>query len=106
MVWIELMIAGIFETVWATTMKYSNGFTKLGFTIATVIAMGASFLLLARATKTLPLSIAYPIWTGIGAVGSILVGVILFKDSLSPLTWVFVVMLVAGIVGIKLTTGH
>ncbi|AVL00929.1 multidrug efflux SMR transporter [Pediococcus inopinatus] len=106
MIWLELIVAGIFETVWATTMKYSEGFTKLGFSIATLVAMTASFLLLARATKTLPLSIAYPIWTGIGAVGSILIGVILFKDSLSPLTWVFVGFLLIGIVGIKLTTGH
>ena len=106
MIWLELIVAGIFETVWATTMKYSEGFTKLGFSIATLVAMTASFLLLARATKTLPLSIAYPIWTGIGAVGSILIGVILFKESLSPLTWVFVGFLLIGIVGIKLTTGH
>ncbi|AMV63084.1 Quaternary ammonium compound-resistance protein SugE [Pediococcus damnosus] len=106
MIWLELVVAGIFETVWATTMKYSEGFTKPGFSIATLVAMTASFLLLARATKTLPLSIAYPIWTGIGAVGSILVGVILFKDSLSPLTWIFVGFLLVGIVGIKLTTGH
>lgn len=106
MIWLELIVAGIFETVWATTMKYSEGFTKLGFSIATLVAMTASFLLLARATKTLPLSIAYPIWTGIVAVGSILIGVILFKDSLSSLTWVFVGFLLIGIVGIKLTTGH
>ncbi|GAK47858.1 small multidrug resistance protein [Secundilactobacillus oryzae JCM 18671] len=106
MVWIELFIAGIFETVWATTMKFSHGFTRLGFTIATIVGMTASFVFLARATKTLPLSIAYPIWTGIGAVGSILVGVVLFKDVLSPLTWVFVGFLLIGIVGIKLTTGH
>lgn len=106
MVWIELVIAGIFETVWATTMKFSNGFTKIGFSVATLLAMTASFLLLAKATKTLPLSIAYPIWTGIGAVGSIMIGVLLFKDSLSPLTWLFVILLIVSILGIKLTTGH
>ncbi|WP_412989878.1 DMT family transporter [Pediococcus siamensis] len=106
MVWIELTVAGILETVWATTMKYSNGFSKMGFSIVTLIAMTASFLFLARATKTLPLSIAYPIWTGIGAVGSIIIGVLLFKDSLSPLTWLFVGLLLVGIVGIKITTGH
>ncbi|WP_427910974.1 multidrug efflux SMR transporter [Pediococcus parvulus] len=106
MVWIELVIAGIFETVWATTMKFSNGFTKIVFSVATLLAMTASFLLLAKATKTLPLSIAYPIWTGIGAVGSIMIGVLLFKDSLSPLTWLFVILLIVSILGIKLTTGH
>lgn len=106
MVWLQLIIAGIFETLWATTMKFSHGFTKLGFSIATVFGMIASFYFLACATKSLPLSIAYPIWTGIGAVGSILVGVILFKDQLSLATWFFVVLLVIGIVGIKVTTGH
>ncbi|KRM59525.1 small multidrug resistance protein [Secundilactobacillus malefermentans DSM 5705 = KCTC 3548] len=100
-----MFVAGIFETVWATLMKYSHGFTKLGFSIATIVTMAISILLLARATKSLPLSIAYPVWTGIGAVGSILVGVVLFKDALSPLTWGFVALLIIGIVGIKMTTG-
>ncbi|GAB5051600.1 DMT family transporter [Pediococcus ethanolidurans] len=103
MIWIELIIAGLFETLWATTMKYSQGFTKIGFTVITVIGMILSFYFLSRATKILPLSIAYPIWTGIGAVGSIIIGVILFQDRLSPLTWMFVGLLVVSIIGIKLT---
>ncbi|GEN95476.1 DMT family transporter [Pediococcus ethanolidurans] len=103
MIWIELIIAGLFETLWATTMKYSQGFTKIGFTVLTVIGMILSFYFLSRATKILPLSIAYPIWTGIGAVGSIIIGVILFQDRLSPLTWMFVGLLVVSIIGIKLT---
>ena len=106
MVWLQLIIAGIFETLWATTMKFSHGFTKLGFSIATVLGMIASFYFLARATKSLPLSIAYPIWTGIGAVGSILVGVILFIDQLSLATWFFVALVVIGLVGKNMTTGH
>ncbi|HBO47572.1 MULTISPECIES: multidrug efflux SMR transporter [Pediococcus] len=104
MIWIELLIARLFETVWATTMKFSQGFTKVGFTIATVIGMLLSFYFLARVTKILPLSLAYPIWTGIGAVGSIVIGVILFHDSLTPLTWLFVGLLVVSIIGIKITS--
>ncbi|ETY75055.1 SugE protein [Lactiplantibacillus fabifermentans T30PCM01] len=104
MTWIYLVVAGIFEVVWATMMKLSDGFSHLGYSVATVIGMILSFGFLALATKHLPLSIAYPIWTGIGAVGAIVVGVILFKDTLSPLTWVFVAMLIIGIIGIKVTS--
>jgi len=104
--WLWLVIAGLFEVVWASTMKLSVGFTKLGFTLLTILGMLASFLLLAKATKTLSLSIAYPVWTGIGAVGAILVGVIVFGDKLSPITWVFVILLLISIIGIKVTTGE
>lgn len=105
MAWIYLLIAGIFEVVWSTTMKLSNGFSVLGYSIATIVGMIFSFGALIMATKHLPLSLAYPIWTGIGAVGAIIVGVVLFHDQLSPLTWIFVVLLVISIIGIKLTTG-
>jgi len=104
--WIYLTIAGLFEVVWASTMKLSHGFTKLSFTILTIIGMILSFVLLAKATKTLPLSIAYPIWTGIGAFGSILVGFFIFGDKISPLTWIFIVLLLISIIGIKMTTSH
>jgi Membrane transporters of cations and cationic drugs len=70
--WIYLFAAGIFEVVWATTMKMSVGFTKIDYTIYTIIGMIASFVLLSQATKSLPISLAYPIWTGIGAVGLLL----------------------------------
>ncbi|MHA3065383.1 DMT family transporter [Lacticaseibacillus saniviri] len=106
MAWLWLVIAGLFEVVWASTMKLSVGFTRLNFTLLTILGMLASFILLSRATKTLSLSIAYPVWTGIGAVGAILVGVIVFGDRLSLMTWVFVVMLLISIIGIKVTTGH
>lgn len=102
--WIYLVIAGIFEVVWATLMKLSEGFHKLGFTVLTVVGMVLSFLCLAQATRRLPISIAYPIWTGIGAIGSVLVGVMFFGDRLSPLTWFFVGLLLIGIIGIKLTS--
>ena len=103
MAWIELLIAGILETVWATTLKLSQGFHKTDFAIYTIVAMVGSFWLLARAIRSLPLGLVYPVWTGIGAVGTIIVGVIFFGDKLSPLTWGFVVLLLIGIVGIKLT---
>lgn len=106
MSWIYLIIAGLFEVVWATAMKLSDGFTRIDYAIATVIGMLFSFYFLARATKVLSLSLAYPVWTGIGAVGSVLIGVLLFKDQLSIMTWVFVILLVISIVGIKITSGH
>lgn len=106
MSWIYLIIAGLFEVVWATTMKLSEGFSNLLFSCLTIFGMVVSFLFLSLAIKHLSLSLAYPIWTGIGAVGSILVGVFLFKDHLSISTLIFVILLVISIIGIKITSGH
>ena len=86
------------------TMKLSNGFSHLWWSIATIIGLVLSFLFLALSLKRLDLSLAYPIWTGIGAVGSILVGLILFHDQISPLTWLFIALLIIGIIGIKVTS--
>ena len=105
MSWVYLVVAGIFECVWSTTMKLSEGFSRLGYAAATVVGMIISFAALIRATKTLPISLAYPIWTGIGAVGAVLVGVFLFKDKMNPVTWIFVILLIVSIAGIKMTTG-
>lgn len=80
MAWVTLGIAGIFEVVWATCMKYSEGFTKLSWSLLTFAGMAVSFFLLARATKTLPLGTAYAARTGIGALGSVIVGILLFKE--------------------------
>jgi len=85
-------------------MKLSEGFSHVGYAAATVVGMILSFGFLALATKHLPLSIAYPIWTGIGAVGAILVGLVFFKESIAPMTWIFIVLLVVGIIGIKVTS--
>ena len=104
MSWTYLIIAGIFETIWATFMKLSHGFTNLNYTILMIVGMIVSFYCLAKATATLPLSLAYPIWTGIGAVGTVIIGVILFGDKVNPLTWVFVGLLLIVIVGIKVTS--
>ena len=92
MAWVTLGIAGIFEVVWATCMKYSEGFTKL------------SFFLLARATKTLPLGTAYAVWTGIGALGSVIVGFILFKEPVTAGRLIFAALLLIGIIGLKITS--
>ena len=106
MTWLYLLLAGIFEVVWATTMKLSEGFSSIKFSVMTVLGMFASFIFLALALKKLPLGLAYPLWTGIGAVGTIIVGVLLFKDEIPALTWVFVGFLIIGILGIKMTSGH
>ena len=75
-----LVIAGGLEVFWSTCMKYSNGFTELKFTILTVVGMIFSFLFLSQATKTLPLGTANAVWTGIGALGAVIVGIVLFKE--------------------------
>ncbi|AVL02301.1 DMT family transporter [Pediococcus pentosaceus] len=106
MTWFYLVLAGIFEVVWATTMKLSEGFSVLTYGISTAVGMIMSFVFLSLAIKQMPLSLAYPIWTGIGAVGSIIVGVILFHDQIPNITWVFIIMLIVGIIGIKMTAGH
>ncbi|WP_270227968.1 DMT family transporter [Lactococcus garvieae] len=106
MSWIFLFLAGIFEVVWASTMTLSQGFSILKYDILTIVGMLVSFGFLTLAMKKLPLGIAYPIWTGIGAVGAILVGALIFKDKVPSLTWIFVLMLVVGLIGIKVTSGH
>ena len=103
MAWVMLGVAGIFEVVWATFMKLSEGFTKLGWTLLTFAGMAIRFALLARATKTLPLGTAYAVWTGIGALGSVIVGIVFFKESVTAARIFFAALLLAGIVGLKLT---
>lgn len=106
MAWIYLFFAGIFEVVWSTLMKLSHGFSNLFYSILTVIGMILSFTGLIIATKHLPISIAYPVWTGIGAVGSVLVGIFLFHENLNWLTLLFVGLLIISIIGIKITSGE
>ncbi|HJI89938.1 MAG TPA: multidrug efflux SMR transporter [Clostridiales bacterium] len=104
MAWVMLGIAGIFEVVWATCMKYSEGFTKLSWSLLTFAGMAASFFLLARATKTLPLGTAYAVWTGIGALGSVIVGIILFKEPVTAGRLIFAALLLIGTIGLKITS--
>lgn len=106
MAWFDLFIAGIFEVVWSTCLKYSHGFTNVMFTVLTFIGMGFSFWFLAHAVKSLPMGTAYAIWTGIGALGAVIVGVILFKEAVTLVRLFFVAMLLTGIIGLKLTSGQ
>ncbi|NLY55302.1 MAG: quaternary ammonium compound efflux SMR transporter SugE [Firmicutes bacterium] len=102
MAWVYLVIAGIMEVVWATAMKYSEGFSRLWPSIITLVFMIISFALLSQAMKTLPLGTAYAVWTGIGAVGSVLVGILFFADSTAPLRLLFISLILIGVVGLKL----
>ncbi|HEY6774230.1 MAG TPA: multidrug efflux SMR transporter [Oxalicibacterium sp.] len=106
MSWIYLLIAGLLEVVWAWSMKQSAGFTRLGPTAITFVAMIASFWLLALAMRTLPLGTAYTIWTGIGAVGAFVVGITVLGEPLTALRMVAVVLIVSGLVLLKLATPH
>jgi quaternary ammonium compound-resistance protein SugE len=106
MVWILLVLAGLFEIVWAVGLKYTEGFTRLWPTVGTVAAMVVSFGLLAHVLKTLPIGTAYAIWTGIGAVGTALVGIIVLGESASPARLACIGMIAAGIVGLKLVSAH
>ena len=103
MAWISLFLAGACECFWATMMKLSDGFANFGYSVATIIGLIISFVALTYVTKSLPISLAYPIWTGIGAVGSVLIGFFFFKDKISPLTWIFIVLLIVSIIGIKVS---
>lgn len=100
--WILLVIAGLLEVVWAVGLKYTYGFTRLWPSVFTIIALGASFLLLAKAMQTLPLGISYTVWVGIGAVGSVFAGVWLFHERLTPLQSVCIAAIALGIVGLRL----
>lgn len=103
MEWIILFLAGIFETVWAVGLKYSEGFTKLWPSVWTIIAMFISFFLLATAMKKLPLGTSYAVWTGIGAVGAVIAGIFLFQESMDPLKLFFTALIITGIIGLKFT---
>lgn len=101
--WFVLVLAGLFEIAWAIGLKYTQGFTKLVPSVLTGTAMVASIVLLAFAMKRLPLGTAYAVWTGIGAVGAVTLGIVLFGESAQPLRLLCVALIVAGIVGLKLT---
>ena len=103
MAWIYLLLAGLFEVVWAIGLKYTEGFTRLWPTLGTLVAMAVSMVLLARAVKTLPIGTAYAIWTGIGAVGAVALGIALFGDPATLPRLACVALIVVGIIGLKLT---
>jgi quaternary ammonium compound-resistance protein SugE len=104
MAWIYLFIAGVFETAWAVGLKYSAGFTKFAPSVLTVIAMGVSLYLLALALRTIPLGTGYAVWTGIGTVGAAILGIFLFNESREIARILCILLIVAGIIGLKLTS--
>ena len=104
MAWIYLAIAGVLEVVWAFSIKQSEGFSKLGPSLVTLVAMIASFALLSLSMKSLPLGTAYTIWTGIGAVGAFLVGVAVLGEQASAMRIVAALLIVSGLVLMKLSS--
>ncbi len=104
MAWVILIIAGLFETVWAIALKYSDGLTRLWPSLLTLVAMMISLYLLALSLKTLPIGAAYTIWTGIGALGTVIFGIAVFGESKDFLKIFFVLMILGGIVGLKIAT--
>ena len=104
MAWIYLLIAGLLEVVWAYGMKLSAGFTQLGASLLTLVAMLLSFGLLAVAMKSLPLGTAYTVWTGIGAVGSFAVGIAVLGEAVTPLRLVAAALILAGLLLMKLSS--
>jgi quaternary ammonium compound-resistance protein SugE len=104
MYWTVLFLAGLFEIAWAVGLKYTEGFTRLVPSVLTGAAMVVSIVLLAIATKKLPLGTAYAVWTGIGAVGAVTLGIVLFGESAQPLRLLCVGLIVIGILGLKLTS--
>lgn len=102
MAWVYLVLAGLFEIGWAIGLKYSQGFTRFWPSVATVLAMAVSLALLGVALRTLPLGTAYATWTGIGAVGTVLLGIALFGEPATAGRLACVGLIVAGIVGLKL----
>lgn len=99
-----LLLAGLFEMAWAIGLKYTDGFTRLWPTLGTGAAMVVSLWLLGLAMRTLPVGTAYAVWVGVGAVGTVVLGIILFGDPTNPGRIVSVALIVAGIIGLKLTT--
>jgi quaternary ammonium compound-resistance protein SugE len=100
--WTILIIAGLFETSWAIGMKYSYGFTKLIPSVFTAISMAISVVLLTYALKVLPLGTAYAVWTGIGTVGTVILGIVLFKEPYDFYRMFFIFLIIVGIAGLRI----
>lgn len=104
MAWVVLFFAGLFEVGWAVGLKYSEGFSRMWPTVGTAVALIASMALLGLAVRTLPLGTAYAVWTGIGTVGTAVLGIILFREPASALRLVCIPLIVIGILGLKLAS--
>ena len=106
MAWVFLFIAGLFEIVWAIGLKYTEGWTKLFPSLLTLTAMIISFYFLSLAIKTLPIGTSYAIWTGIGTVGAVIIGMFIFDESLETSRIICILLIISGIAGLKLTSIH
>lgn len=106
MAWIYLLIAGLFEVGWAISIKYSQGFTRLGPSVATIALMILSFGFLSRALRTLPLGTAYTIWTGIGAIGTVFLGIVLFQEPIEMRRLTCIGLILIGVIGLRLVSPH
>ncbi len=104
MAWVVLFVAGLLETTWAVGLKYTDGFTRLWPTVFTLVSMAGSVWLLAVAVRTIPLGTAYAVWTGIGAVGAVIAGLVMFDEPRTAARLVCLLLIVAGIVGLKLVS--
>ncbi len=104
MAWVTLYAAGVLEVAWAVGLKYTDGFTRLVPSLLTLAAMAASMFLLAQAVRTIPVGTGYVVWTGIGAVGTAILGVVLFQETVNPMRVGSMVLILLGIVGLKLAT--
>jgi quaternary ammonium compound-resistance protein SugE len=103
--WICLIIAGLLEPCWAISLKKSDRFRDIPWAIATIVFLAVSMYLLSVSMAELPMGTAYAVWTGIGAIGTLLAGVLLFKESVTVMRMFFAVMIVAGVVGLQITAG-
>ena len=106
MAWIYLLIAGLLEVVWAISLKYTEGFTRLWPSVFTVAAMLLDFVLLSQSLKTISVGTGYAVWTGIGAAGTAILGIFLFGESRDIGRVVCIMLIIAGIAGLKLTSSH
>lgn len=106
MTWVVLFVAGLFEIGWAVGLKYTDGFTRFWPTVATAVALITSMGLLGLAVRTLPLGTAYAVWTGIGSVGTAILGIVLFREPATAMRLTCIALIVAGIVGLKLASGE
>ena len=100
--WVILVIAGLFETGWAIGLKYTHGFTRLWPSVWTVLAMGVSLWLLGIAIRSLPVGTDYSVWVGIGAIGTVILGIVLFGEPANSGRLISIALIVAGIIGLKL----
>lgn len=104
MAWTLLLVAGVFEIVWATLLKFTDGFTEVWPSVGTVVAMGISMVCMSFALREIPMGTAYVVWTGIGAVGTVILGIVLFGEPKNAVRLMCIGLIIAGIAGLKLTS--